>query len=369
MKVPINYFDPSNGQAMGLEQRIAELFKSDSQIEIPELHKCFSSSQEELLMSEVTMWFEGKKLLTKVKLISQDYSDESTFLNEIENAFKHFVAPIIVTFSTRDSFSKFIEMLKGLNLPKKNAIQCSSFPCKVNGHGLFLNLKRDEVERYGDDFFPISFRFRAIEDVYNLSLLSLWASPINKPKQETLKEIDSENIDRVKSDNTVNRKASILYKKYIWVLFIAVGAIVGISVYCSEFSSKKMKGKEDIPLIQNNAIEKSDAHMQISDSKIKERVTGKRFSCNKFDSDKTMNRLNLYFRKGGKGEFILELVGGRVYGQKIARKEPFSWNISNGEIYVTDSYGDTDVFTYKSGTFCDYIYNNGDEYSGSNIRR
>ena len=50
MKVPINYFDPSNGQAMGLEQRIAELFKSDSQIEIPELHKCFSSLQEELLM-------------------------------------------------------------------------------------------------------------------------------------------------------------------------------------------------------------------------------------------------------------------------------------------------------------------------------
>lgn len=253
-------------------------------------------------------------------------------------------------------------MLKGLNLPKKNAIQCSSFPCKVNGHGLFLNLKKDEVERYGNDFFPMSFQFRTIEDVYNLSFLFLWASPINKPKQETLKEIDPENIDGVKSGNTVNRKASTLYKKYIWVLFIAVGAIVGISVYCSEFSSKKMKGKVDIPLIQNNAIEKSDAHMQISDSKIKERVTGKHFSCDKFDSDKTMNRLHLYFRKGGKGEFILELAGGRVYGQKIAHRETFSWKVSNGEIYVTDSYGDTDVFTFKSGTFCDYIYNNGDEY-------
>lgn len=362
MKVPINYFDPSNGQAMGLEQRIAELFKTESRIEIPELHESFNDSQKKLLMSEVTMWYEGKKLLTKVQLISQDYSDESTFLNEIENAFKHFVAPIIVTFSTRDSFLRFIEMLKGLNLPKKNAIQCSSFPCKVNGHGLFLNLKKDEVERYGNDFFPMSFQFRTIEDVYNLSFLFLWASPINKPKQETLKEIDPENIDGVKSGNTVNRKASTIYKKYIWVLFIAVGAIVGISVYCSEFSSKKMKGKVDIPLIQNNAIEKSDAHMQISDSKIKERVTGKHFSCDKFDSDKTMNRLHLYFRKGGKGEFILELAGGRVYGQKIAHRETFSWKVSNGEIYVTDSYGDTDVFTFKSGTFCDYIYNNGDEY-------
>lgn len=156
MKVPINYFDPSNGQAMGLEQRIAELFKTESQIEIPELHESFNDSQKKLLMSEVTMWYEGKKLLTKVQLISQDYSDESTFLNEIENAFKHFVAPIIVTFSTRDSFSRFIEMLKGLNLPKKNAIQCSSFSCKLtcklNGRGLFLNLKKDEVERYGNDF-------------------------------------------------------------------------------------------------------------------------------------------------------------------------------------------------------------------------
>lgn len=104
MKVPINYFDPSNGQAMGLEQRIAELFKTESRIEIPELHESFNDSQKKLLMSEVTMWYEGKKLLTKVQLISQDYSDESTFLNEIENAFKHFVAPIIVTFSTRDSF-------------------------------------------------------------------------------------------------------------------------------------------------------------------------------------------------------------------------------------------------------------------------
>lgn len=226
MKVPINYFDPSNGQAMGLEQRIAELFKSDSQIEIPELHKCFSSSQEELLMSEVTMWFEGKKLLTKVKLISQDYSDESTFLNEIENAFKHFVAPIIVTFSTRDSFSKFIEMLKGLNLSKKNAIQCSSFSCKVNGHGLFLNLKRDEVERYGNDFFPMSFRFRAIEDVYNLSLLSLWANPINKPKQETLKE-DSP------KQKTSRMQAST--KKYILSAAVIAGIIAGISTFYNEF--------------------------------------------------------------------------------------------------------------------------------------
>lgn len=75
-----------------------------------------------------------------------------------------------------------------------------------------FKLKKDEVERYGNDFFPMSFQFRTIEDVYNLSFLFLWASPINKPKQETLKEIDPENIDGVKSGNTVNRKASTLYK-------------------------------------------------------------------------------------------------------------------------------------------------------------
>ena len=63
MIVPINYFDPSNGQAMNLEQRAAELFKANAQVEIPELHKTYSSSQEQLLMSEVTSWYEGKKIL------------------------------------------------------------------------------------------------------------------------------------------------------------------------------------------------------------------------------------------------------------------------------------------------------------------
>lgn len=226
MKVPINYFDPSNGQAMGLEQRIAELFKTESQIEIPELHESFNDSQKKLLMSEVTMWYEGKKLLTKVQLISQDYSDESTFLNEIENAFKHFVAPIIVTFSTRDSFSRFIEMLKGLNLPKKNAIQCSSFSCKLNGRGLFLDLKKDEVERYGNDFFPMSFQFRTIEDVYHLSLLSLWARPINKPKLETLKE---------DSPKTKTSRMQSSTKKYALSAAVIVGLIAGISTFYNEF--------------------------------------------------------------------------------------------------------------------------------------
>lgn len=230
MKVPINYFDPSNGQAMGLEQRIAELFKTESRIEIPELHESFNDSQKKLLMSEVTMWYEGKKLLTKVRLISQDYSDESTFLNEIENAFKHFEAPIIVTFSTRDGFLKFIEALKGLKLSKENAIQCPSFSCKLNGQGLFLNLKKDEVERYGNDFFPMSFQFRTIEDVYLLSLLSLWARPINKPKQETLKETSpKQKTSRMQSST----------KKYILstavIAGLVLGLIAGITIFYNEF--------------------------------------------------------------------------------------------------------------------------------------
>lgn len=180
MIVPINYFDPSNGQAMNLEQRVTELFKANAQVEIPELHKTYSSSQEELLMSEVTSWYEGKKILTRVELVSQDYTDSSAFLDEIRNTFEHFVPPIIVTFSTRDSFSMFIEMLKGSTLPKKSTIQCSSLSCKVNGRGTFMNLKNDEIQRYGNDYFPMAFQFRAIEDVYNLSLLSLSARPINK---------------------------------------------------------------------------------------------------------------------------------------------------------------------------------------------
>lgn len=226
MIVPINYFDPSNGQAMNLEQRVAELFKANAQVEIPELHKTYSSSQEQLLMSEVTSWYEGKKILTKVELISQDYTNISAFLDEIRNTFEHFVPPIIVTFSTRDSFSMFIEMLKGSTLPKKSTIQCSSLSCKVNGRGTFMNLRNNEIQRYGNDYFPMAFQFRTIEDVYNLSLLSLCARPINKPKQETLKE------------NSPKQTASRMQastKKYILSAAVIAGLIVGISTFYEEF--------------------------------------------------------------------------------------------------------------------------------------
>lgn len=90
----------------------------------------------------------------------------------------------------------------------------------------FFNLKRDEVERYGNDFFPMSFQFRTIEDVYHLSLLSLCARPINKPKQETVKE------------NSPKQKTSRMQsstKKYILSAAVIAGLIAGISTFYNEF--------------------------------------------------------------------------------------------------------------------------------------
>lgn len=347
---------------MNLEQRVAELFKANAQVEIPELHKTYSSSQEQLLMSEVTSWYEGKKILTKVELVSQDYTNSSAFLDEIRNTFEHFVPPIIVTFSTRDSFSMFIEMLKGSTLPKKSTIQCSSLSCKVNGRGNFMNLKNDEIQRYGNDYFPMSFQFRAIEDVYNLSLLSLSARPINKPKQETLKE------------NSPKQTASRMQastKKYIWSAAIIAGITAGFFTYRSEFSSTDTDDKEVLHSIQNNdysGSEKTHATHQANDEKIRKNIIGKEFTLNKMDSDmRTLNTVTVIFKKGGTGVYIFQQTGGKSYGTTTNHREPFSWDVSDGEIYVTDSYGETDTFTYESGLFCDYIYNNGDKYSADTM--
>lgn len=60
MRVHIDYFDPRNGQATGLETRIDELLKETDIIEVEELHKSYSSSQIENLMLDVTEYYESK---------------------------------------------------------------------------------------------------------------------------------------------------------------------------------------------------------------------------------------------------------------------------------------------------------------------
>ena len=362
MIVPINYFDPSNGQAMNLEQRVAELFKANTQVEIPELHKTYSSSQEQLLMSEVTSWYEGKKILTKVELISQDYTNSSALLDEIQNSFKHFVSPIIVTFSTRENFKEFIEVLRDSSPSKCADFRCPLFSCRTNGNGLYLNLKKEEIARYGNDYFPMTFQFKTIDEVFNLSTFSLWNTPINKPKQIFIK--DSNN----KSEIHEKRNP---YKKYIWGAAIIAGITAGFFTYRSEFSSTDTEDKEGLHSIQNNdysGSEKTNATHQANDEKIRKNIIGKEFTLNKMDSDmRTQNTVTVIFKKGGTGVYIFQQTGGKSYGTTTNHREPFSWDVSDGEIYVTDSYGETDTFTYGSGLFCDYIYNNGDKYSADTM--
>lgn len=359
MIVPINYFDPSNGQAMNLEQRVAELFKANAQVEIPELHKTYSSSQEQLLMSEVTSWYEGKKILTKVELISQDYTNSSAFLDEIRNTFEHFVPPIIVTFSTKNALKEFLEHLNELNPQTKTAVRCSSFTCKLNNRGLFLNLNKSEIMRCLENQFPISIQFKCIEDLYNLSPS---VRSINSLKQKPLKGSCF--------NDEINEKRNP-YKKYIWSAAIIAGITAGFFTYRSEFSSTDTEDKEGLHSIQNNdysGSEKTNATHQANDEKIRKNIIGKEFTLNKMDSDmRTQNTVTVIFKKGGTGVYIFQQTGGKSYGTTTNHREPFSWDVSDGEIYVTDSYGETDTFTYGSGLFCDYIYNNGDKYSADTM--
>ena len=60
MEVSIDFFDPKNGQAMSLEQRVEELFKTENVILVRELGKLYRSDEEQKtqLMNDVTAYFE-----------------------------------------------------------------------------------------------------------------------------------------------------------------------------------------------------------------------------------------------------------------------------------------------------------------------
>lgn len=241
MKVGIDYFDLYNGQAMNLQQRIEELFKTEQTVEVQELHKSYSSAQKGLLLADVTAWYSNKKLLTKIELNSTNYPNRLTLLNDIENSFRHFTPPIIVTLSTREHFKDFINILKDLG-SNRNSFQPPVFSCKVNGNGLFLNLKKEEIEPYDDSYFPMSFEFKKIEEVYSLSSLSLRNEHL-KHKPTTPNFINP-------STSAVNKQDS--KKKYIWGAAIAAGLIAGIVTFCNELGSSKSGNSRSINYSQRD---------------------------------------------------------------------------------------------------------------------
>lgn len=93
MQVSIDYFDPNNGQATHLEQRISELFANGvSEITIPELNSTYTSDPPQVtkLMEDVTKYYEkvstqqNDLMVSATVVVDEEVTNDEGCLNNSE---------------------------------------------------------------------------------------------------------------------------------------------------------------------------------------------------------------------------------------------------------------------------------------------
>ena len=85
--VPISYFDPTNGQATTLKERIDELFKTDNRVKVTELNKEYGIAQITELMADVTSFLSKNRMQGNLKLSRNNYANNTEFIKAIKDEF------------------------------------------------------------------------------------------------------------------------------------------------------------------------------------------------------------------------------------------------------------------------------------------
>lgn len=197
--VPIDYFDPKNGQATNLTQRVAELFKTDKSIRVSELNKVYDETEITALEADVTMFFDKKKIHGTTNICRTEFPDNQSFQKTITSVFNAFVPPIRITFDNKEQLDSYVQYIIDGNKEKEtwkraNAYLGKAYVCKRKSDGLALNLHPFEIKATKTDAFPITLQFQTEEQLndFVLDYAGIYYvdnTPIKKAesKQETSK--------------------------------------------------------------------------------------------------------------------------------------------------------------------------------------
>lgn len=173
--VPIDYFDPKNGQATNLTQRVAELFKTDKSIRVSELNKVYDETEITALEADVTMFFDKKKIHGTTNICRTEFPDNQSFQKTITSVFNAFVPPIRITFDNKEQLDSYVQYIIDCNKEKEtrkraDAYLGKAYVCKRKGDGLALNLHPFEIKATKTDAFPITLQFQAEEQLNDFVL-------------------------------------------------------------------------------------------------------------------------------------------------------------------------------------------------------
>lgn len=162
--------------------------------------------------------------------------------------------------------------------------------------------------------------------------------------------------------------------------YILMATVISVIAALSFYFSSGIGGKADADhSSRQNDSEAVESSLQksdngLTDKEIKERILDKRFCFDKIVGKDARGYVieiihEMYFWKGGTGMSRFKELD-NTHGIREVSKEPFSWKVSGGEIYVTHANSlKTEVFTFKPAEHIlanDHIIDcsSGNEYSG-----
>ena len=192
--VPIEYFDPKNGQAMNLAQRTAELFKTAEKIRVPELNKTYTKADIAALEADVTQYYDGEKIFTRTTICYSDFEDNHSFQKALSSAFNTFVPPIVMEFSNKEQVDSFVQYFldehKNEHSEKRaEAYQGSVYVCKHEAVGLAMNLHAKEIKAIKPENYPITLFIKKEEQLKAFvadyaGIYYVDSKPYNAPKEQ-----------------------------------------------------------------------------------------------------------------------------------------------------------------------------------------